>query len=205
MANTRDESVGGGLTGIWASHPQAWLAAIVDSSDDAIIGKTLDSVIRSWNRAASRIFGYEANEIIGRPVTTLIPPERLYEEPQIVARLVRGERVDHFETVRVRKDGSRIDVSLSVSPIRDREGEIVGAAKVARDVTEIKRSEQELMGQLQDLTFQLEEQLRQRQSLQDAAEQALRLAEQARQADLADRGPDDRSRNVMEGVLAPRP
>jgi PAS domain S-box-containing protein len=180
VPNTRDQDYGSELRGIWTTHPQAWLAAIVDSSDDAIIGKTLDSVIRSWNRAASRIFGYEADEIIGRPVTTLMPPDRQFEELQIVARLVRGERVDHFETVRMRKDGTRIDVSLSVSPIRGPQGEIVGAAKVARDVTESKRAEQELLGQLQNLTIQLEQQIRERDSLHESAEKALRLAEEAR-------------------------
>src|SRR3954471_13785102 len=99
-----------------------WLAAIVESSDDGIIGKTLDSVIRSWNAAATRIFGYEPPEIIGRSVHALIPGELRHEEAAIIERLVRGERVDHFETVRLRKDGTRVDISLSVSPIRDRSG-----------------------------------------------------------------------------------
>jgi PAS domain S-box-containing protein len=117
------------------TNPETWLAAIVDSSDDAIIGKTLDSVIRSWNGGARRIFGYDAAEIVGKPITHLIPPELHHEESQIIARLLEGKRVDHYETVRVHKDGARIDVSLSVSPIRSADGQIIGAAKVVRDVT----------------------------------------------------------------------
>src|SRR4051812_7496465 len=92
----------------------AWLAAIVEFSDDAIVGKTLDGIIRSWNKGAARMFGYTADEIIGRSVLTLIPPELQHEEVTIVGRLSKGERVDHFETVRMRRDGSRFDVSLSV-------------------------------------------------------------------------------------------
>ena len=110
---------------VFTSNSHAWLAAIVDSSDDAIIGKTLDSVIRSWNRGAARMFGYTPDEIIGRSVLTLIPPELQYEEAAIVSRLTKGERVDHYETVRMRQDGTRIEISLSVSPIRDASGAIV--------------------------------------------------------------------------------
>ena len=118
-----------------AQTAQATLAAIVASSDDAIVGKTLDGVIRTWNAAAERIFGYAPDEIIGKSITTLLPIERLAEEETIVATLLRGERIEHFETERIRKDGRRIQVSLSVSPIRDARGTIVGAAKIARDVT----------------------------------------------------------------------
>jgi PAS domain S-box-containing protein len=156
------------------ANPEAWLAAIVESSDDAIIGKTLDSVIRSWNAGAAHMFGYQAGEIIGRSVLVLIPPELHHEEPAILAQLARGERVDHYETVRLRKDGSRIEVSLSVSPIRDRHGKIVGAAKIARDITEAKRlqrSEQESMDQLQELASELEQQVEEAQSLQEELEQ----------------------------------
>jgi PAS domain S-box-containing protein len=155
-------------------RPEAWLAAIVDSSDDAIIGKTLDGTIRSWNAGAIRIFGYTADEIIGQSIYTLIPPERREEEPEIVAQLARGERVDHFETVRVRKDGTRVEMSLSVSPIRDRNGRIVGAAKVARDITDAKRlrrAERELLDHLQELTTELEQQIDEGQSLQEELEQ----------------------------------
>ncbi|MCE9562128.1 MAG: PAS domain S-box protein [Planctomycetes bacterium] len=114
----------------------ARLAAIVASSQDAIISKTLNGVIRTWNRGAERIFGYTAAEVVGKPVTVIIPPERLNEERMILERLLCGERIDHFETVRVAKDGRRLDVSLTVSPIRDSEGNIVGASKIARDITD---------------------------------------------------------------------
>ena len=120
---------------------RALLAAIVDSSDDAIVSKTLDGRIRSWNRGAARLFGYQAAEIVGQPITTIIPPELHDEERQILERLKRGERIDHFETIRVRKDGRRIPVSLTVSPIRDSTGVIIGASKVARDISERKRAE----------------------------------------------------------------
>ncbi len=157
------------------ANAQQWLAAIVESSDDAIIGKTLDSIIRSWNPAAARMFGYDASEIVGRSVLTLIPPELQYEEPQIVSRLSRGERIDHYETIRLRKDGSRIEISLSVSPIRDGGGTVVGAAKIARDITEAKRlqrAEQESAEQLQELASELEQQVEEAQSLQEELEQA---------------------------------
>ena len=128
-----------------ADHARAWLAAIVDSSDDAVISKTLDGQITSWNPAATRLFGYAAEEIIGKPVTVIIPAELHAEEADVLARLRRGERVEHFETVRLAKDGGRIDVSLTVSPIRDQYGTIIGASKIARDITERKRVEQKLV------------------------------------------------------------
>jgi PAS domain S-box-containing protein len=118
-----------------------WLAAIVDSSDDAIIGKDLDGIIMSWNSGAQRIFGYEAEEVIGKPVTILIPPDRHDEEPGILARIRAGERVEHYETVRRRKDGALLDISLTISPVRDDRGNIVGASKIARDITSRKKSE----------------------------------------------------------------
>jgi PAS domain S-box-containing protein len=118
-----------------AQSAQATLAAIVASSDDAIVGKTLDGVIRTWNAGAERMFGYTADEAIGQSITMLLPTERLAEEQTILSTLVRGERIEHFETERVTKDGRRIHVSLSVSPIKDAKGLIVGAAKIARDVT----------------------------------------------------------------------
>ena len=119
------------------------LAAIVESSDDAVVSKDLNSIIKSWNRGAERLFGYTADEAIGKPVTMLIPADRHDEEPAILARIRRGERVEHYETIRQRKDGSTIDISLTISPIRDEEGRIIGASKIARDITERRRAEQQ--------------------------------------------------------------
>jgi PAS domain S-box-containing protein len=120
------------------------LAAIVNSSDDAIISKDLTGVITSWNKGAERLFGYTAAETIGQSITMLIPSDRQEEEPEILARLKRGERVDHFETVRVRKDGTRLEISLTISPIMDATGQVIGASKIARDITERKRTEDAL-------------------------------------------------------------
>ena len=173
----------------YAAAPEAWLAAIVDSSDDAIVGKTLDSVIRSWNGGATRIFGYEPREIVGRSVMTLIPPDRKHEETEIVARLVKGERVEHFETIRVRKDGSKVDVSLSISPIRSHSGSIIGAAKIARDITEAKRllqAKQLLAEQLQDVATELETQLEETNlQLMQAVEDAAQARQRAEAANVA--------------------
>jgi PAS domain S-box-containing protein len=123
---------------------RALLAAIVDSSDDAIVSKTLEGRILSWNRGAARIFGYEPHEVIGRPITIIVPPELHSEEQQILEKLRRGERIDHFDTVRITKDGRRIAISLTVSPIRAADGTVIGASKVARDVSERKLAEQRL-------------------------------------------------------------
>jgi PAS domain S-box-containing protein len=120
------------------------LAAIVDSSDDAIISKNLSGVITSWNQAAEWMFGYAAEEAIGRHITLIIPPDRREEETTILERLKRGERIDHFETIRMRKDGTLLDISLTISPVKDASGRIIGASKVARDVTERKRAERAL-------------------------------------------------------------
>jgi PAS domain S-box-containing protein len=128
-----------------AEERQAKLAAIVESSDDAIISKDLNGVIATWNAGAERVFGYTAQEVIGQPVTILMPPERVDEEPRILERIRRGERIDHYETVRRRKDGTLLDISLTVSPIIDGSGKVVGASKVARDITERKRADA-LMG-----------------------------------------------------------
>src|SRR5262245_13165621 len=124
-----------------AELESARLAAIVVSSDDAIISKTIDGRITSWNSGATRIFGYDASEMIGEPILRIIPPELHGEEKEILARLRRGERIEHYETVRVAKDGRRVDVSLTVSPLRDRSGKVVGASKVGRDITDRKRAE----------------------------------------------------------------
>jgi PAS domain S-box-containing protein len=118
--------------------------ALVDSSDDAIIMKDLNGIIRTWNKGAEKIFGYKAEEIVGKSVTELMPPELRKEEPEILARIRAGERVDHYETVRVCKDGRLVDISLTVSPIINAEGQILGASKIARDITEKKRWEAEI-------------------------------------------------------------
>ena len=117
------------------------LAAIIESSDDAIISKDLNGIITSWNAAAERLFGYTPEEIIGNPITTLIPVERHDEEPKILERIRRGESIDHYETVRCRKDGSLINISVTISPLKDEDGKIVGASKIARDITERIQSE----------------------------------------------------------------
>ena len=158
----------------WTTHPAQWLAAIVESSDDAIIGKAHDGVIRSWNTGAARIFGYTADEAIGKSVLILIPPELHDEERMIVERLSRGEPVCSYETTRVRKDGTKIDVSLSVSPICDRSGCVIGAAKIARDVTEanrLRRAEQDLAARLQEQAVELEQQIEEGKALQEELEQ----------------------------------
>ena len=124
-----------------AERASRQLAAIVESSEDAIISKDLNGIIASWNQAAERLFGYTAEEMIGKSITLLIPPERQHEEPGILESIRRGERIQHYETVRRRKDGSLLDVSLTVSPIRDSQGTIVGASKIARNITQRKRVE----------------------------------------------------------------
>jgi two-component system sensor histidine kinase VicK len=141
-----------------SDQASARLAAIVDSSDDAIVSKTLDGVITSWNRAAERLFGYSAAEAIGQPIFLIIPDDRKAEEADVLARLRQGEKIDHFETVRQAKDGRRIPISLTVSPIRDARGTIVGASKVARDVTE-RVAAREALRRAQE---KLEERVRQR-------------------------------------------
>jgi PAS domain S-box-containing protein len=127
------------------------LAAIVESSHDAIVSKSLNGVITSWNKGAERLFGYAAEDAIGQNVTLIIPPERRDEERMIIDQLTRGERVDHFETVRMRKDGSLLDVSLTISPMKDAAGRVVGASKLARDITERKRAEEALRQAQTDL------------------------------------------------------
>src|SRR5579862_2345142 len=143
--SNNDISLGGGAkgrriaearSGLPESSTAAFLAAIVESSYDAIVSKDLNGIITSWNKGAERIFQYKPSEVIGRPITILIPSEHLPEETHILDRIRHGERVEHFETVRRRKDGSFVDISLTVSPIRDADGKIIGASKVARDITE---------------------------------------------------------------------
>ena len=120
------------------------LAAIVESSDDAIVSKNLYGIINSWNKSAELMFGFTAEEAIGKHITLIVPEDRLDEEASILERLRRGERIDHFETVRMRKDGARLNVSISISPLRNASGAIIGAAKVARDITQRKRNEEAL-------------------------------------------------------------
>jgi hypothetical protein len=127
-----------------AIQTSALLSAIVDSSDDAIISKDLNGIIMTWNVGAERLFGYTADEAIGKSITMLIPADRLDEEPRILERLRRGERVDHFETIRVRKDGSQLNISLTISPVRDSHGKIIGASKIARDITQRVRQDEAL-------------------------------------------------------------
>jgi len=136
-----------------ALFERMWLSSIVEFSDDAIISKNLDGTITSWNKGAERLFGYLAEEAIGMPVTILIPPDRLYEEDAILKLIRRGDRVEHYETIRQRKDGRRVDISLTVSPIRGAEGKVVGASKVARDITE-RKQERELLRRQADLLDQ---------------------------------------------------
>jgi PAS domain S-box-containing protein len=144
-----------------------WLAAIIESAEDAIVSKTLDGVITSWNQGAQRLFGYEAHEVVGKHVSVLIPADHADEEPGILRRIMAGERVEHYETIRVRKDGEMIDVSLTVSPIRGAQGRIIGASKIARDITEQKRTKARLV-----------ELLRQTDELRKEAEEANRLKDE---------------------------
>lgn len=125
-----------------SAEDYARLAAIVDFSDDAIVSKDLNGIINSWNGGAERLFGYKAEEVIGKPITILIPPDRQSEEIEILGRIRRGERVDYFDTVRRRKDGSLVEISLTVSPIKTAHGTIAGASKMARDITDRRRAEE---------------------------------------------------------------
>src|SRR5262245_35635353 len=128
-----------------------WLAAIIESADDAIISKNLDGIITRWNNGAERIFGYTAEEAVGKSVTMLIPSDHPDEEPAILARLRNGERIEHYETVRVTKDGRHIDISLTVSPIKGPNGQIVGASKIARDITEQRNARKALDAAYEDV------------------------------------------------------
>jgi PAS domain S-box-containing protein len=134
-----------------ASEYEQRLISIITSSDDAILSKDLNGIITSWNRGAEQLFGYTAEETVGKPVTMLIPTERRDEEPKILERIRRGERIDHYETIRRRKDGSLVEISLTVSPVKNAEGEIIGASKIARDITERRRAQEQqalLLGEM---------------------------------------------------------
>lgn len=167
------------------------VAAIVDSSDDAIVSKNLDGIITSWNKSAERIFGYTAQEAIGQHITLIIPLDRRQEEVTIIERLRRGERIDHFDTVRRRKDGTFLDVSLTISPVKDSSGKVVGASKVARDVTERKRTEENyrklaesLDAEVRARTKELEERntdvLRQSEQLRELSSRLMRIQDEER-------------------------
>lgn len=156
---------------------RARLAAIVDSSDDAIVSKTLEGVITSWNRGAERLFGYTAAEAVGQNISLIIPKGRLPEEDDVLARLRRGDRIDHFETVRQAKDGREVHISLSVSPVIDAQGTVIGASKVARDITGRVRAEQEL----RRARDELEERVRARTAELSSANDALRREMSERQ------------------------
>jgi len=123
-----------------AFEASAWLAAIVENSDDAILSKTLDGIIITWNRGAEKLFGYSADDAIGRPITIIIPEDRLHEEAEIIRQLRAGQSLAHFETVRRRKDGSLLDIALTVSPVKDAVGNVLGASKIARDISPAKRA-----------------------------------------------------------------
>jgi PAS domain S-box-containing protein len=134
---------------IYAEDSSLWMAAIVESSEDAIISKDLNGIIISCNQGALRLFGYTREELIGKPMTTLIPAEHQSEEVEILSRIRRGERIEHFETIRQHKDGTLIAVSLTISPVKDRSGRIIGASKIARNISERKQSEQKLAASFQ--------------------------------------------------------
>jgi PAS domain S-box-containing protein len=131
-----------------AERDQFFLAALISSAEDAIVSKTLQGIVTSWNPGAEKLFGYTAAEMLGRPIALLVPSDHPDEEPQILERIRRGERIEHYETHRVRKDGRIIDVSLTVSPIKDRMGHLVGGSKIARDITDRKRFEKAELDQL---------------------------------------------------------
>jgi PAS domain S-box-containing protein len=163
-----------------AEESRRRLAAIVEFSDDAIVSKDLNGTITSWNRGAEKLFGYSAEEIIGQPVMRLLPPDRYNEEPDILDRIRKGERIAHYETVRRRKDGTSVEISLSVSPIKDSSGKVVGASKIARDITERKEAEQALR-MAKDELARVNEELEKRVQERTAA---LELAQAARLRDM---------------------
>ncbi|CAH0355227.1 MULTISPECIES: PAS domain S-box protein [unclassified Sphingobium] len=138
-----------------AQESNAWLVAIVENSHDAILSKTLDGIVTSWNRGAQRLLGFEATEIIGQPITKIIPDDCLAEEVDIISKLRRGERIDDFETIRRAKNGEIVEVSVTVSPVRDEDGNIIGASKILRDVTDGKRAAQRQLLLLREMNHRV--------------------------------------------------
>src|SRR5664279_2706785 len=173
------------------------LAAIVDSSDDAIIGKALDGIVTSWNPAAERIFGYRADEMIGQPLTRIFPGDRLDEERDILARIAAGEQVVHFETIRLRRDGTPIHVSATISPIFDDAGSVIGASKIARDITDRKRAEAEL----KDRNEELERRVRIRTA--EIEETRSQLAFALEEAEAANRAKSEFLANMSHEIRTP--
>ncbi|MDK1387856.1 PAS domain S-box protein [Sinorhizobium sp. 8-89] len=199
-----------------AEQDSRYLAAIVESSDDAIISKDLNSIITSWNNGAERLFGYTADEVIGKPITILMPPGHENEEPRILERIRSGARVDHYETKRQRKDGSLVDISLTVSPVRNATGRVIGASKIARNITERKQAEETMEKRLREQAslYQLTEQLHRAKGIEevyDAALDAIRAALNCSRASIllfdqsdrmrfvAWRGLSDHYRRAVEG------
>jgi PAS domain S-box-containing protein len=199
-----------------AEEAQQRIVSIIEFSDDAIISKDANGIITSWNKGAERAFGYTAGEIVGRPVLTLIPDDMRDEEHLILSRIRSGQRIEHYETVRQRKDGSRINVSLTVSPIKDAEGNVVGASKIARDISERKRAEEALTrrAEEQGALYQLTDRLHRAESLADIYDSALDAIERALRGDRASillyddtdtmrfvawRGLSERYRGAVEG------
>jgi PAS domain S-box-containing protein len=170
-----------------AEQANGLLAAIVDSSDDAIISKNLDGIITSWNQGAERLFGYTANEALGQPIMMIIPPDRHREETMIINRLKRAERIEHFETIRLRKNGTPVAISVAISPVKDGSGRVVGASKVARDISEQKRIERALAagGAQQKALFHLADQLQRARSSDDVYSAALNAIIDGLQCDRA--------------------
>src|SRR5215213_1992802 len=156
-----------------------WLSSIIESAEDTVISKSLEGVIMSWNKGAERIFGYTADEVVGKPVTILIPDDHMDEEPTILARLRAGDRIEHYETVRVRKDGRLIDISLTVSPIKGPHGQVIGASKIARDITEQRQARRALDEASERLKVALETAKKARAQAEQAAIENERLFKQA--------------------------
>ena len=186
LAQRLQDGVRATIVALGQSHSQR-LAALVESSDDAILSVDLDGTIATWNSGAEKLFGYTAEDVVGKSVTILIPPDRHDEEPEMLERVSRGEQVQHYETVRVTKDGKPVPVSLSVSPIIDASGTIIGASKIARDITDRKRAEELLARRIdeQDALYRFTDKLFRAESVHDIYEAALEAIVRALRCDRA--------------------